>query len=62
MKKIDITKIRPVFGPADPQVVDPPRFPKVIVPYENAMKKSFADASNLMLSALTKKMVRYKKK
>jgi len=62
MKKFDITKIRPVYGKADPQVVDPPRFPKVIIPYENEMKKSFADASNRMIAAFTKQMVAYKKK
>lgn len=61
MKKIDITKIRPVFGKADPHVLDPARFPKIIVPYENQMKKSFADASNQMISALTQQMVAYKK-
>lgn len=61
MKKIDIKKIRPVYGKADPQVIDPPRFPKVIIPYENQMKKSFADASNRMISALTQQMVAMKK-
>jgi len=61
MMKIDVTKIRPVFHPADPQVKDPPRFPKVIVPYENQMKKSFADISNKTISALTQKMVKFKK-
>ena len=59
--KIDITKIRPVFRPNDPQVMDPPRFPKVIVPYENDMKKSFAEFSNKTISALTRKMVEFKK-
>ena len=60
--KIDITKIRPVYGKADPQVLDPPRFPKIIKPYENQMKKSFAEVSNRMISDLTKKMVDYKKR
>ena len=61
MKKFDVTKIRPVYGKADPGVVDPPRFPKIIVPYENEMKKSFANSSNRMLSALTQHMVAIKK-
>ena len=61
MAKIDVKKIRPVYSPNDPQVLDPARYPKVIVPYENEMKKTFADASNNMISALTKKMVEFKK-
>ena len=59
--KIDIKKIRPVFSPNDPKVKDPPRYPKVIVPYEKQMKRSFADASNKMISSLTQKMVEFKK-
>ena len=60
--KIDITKIRPVFTKIDPKVLDPPRFPKIIKPYENQMKKSFTDLSNMMISDLTKKMVEFKKR
>ena len=61
MAKIDFTKIRPVYSPNDPQVLDPPRYPKVIIPYENEMKKTFAESSNRLISALTKKMVEFKK-
>ena len=60
--KIDIKKIRPVYGKADPQVLDPPRFPKIIRPYENQMKKSFADASNRFVTTFTQAMIIYKKR
>lgn len=59
--KIDVKKIRPIFSPNDPKVLDPPRYPKVIIPYEKKMKTSFAEASNRMISQLTQKMVKFKK-
>ncbi len=55
--KIDVKKIRPVFSKIDPKVMDPVRYPKVINPYEQQMKRSFSDASNRMISQITQKMV-----
>ena len=59
--KLDVKKIKPVYSPNDPKVLDPPRYPKVIIPYEKQMKKSFTDASNNMISQITQKMVKFKK-
>ena len=59
--KIDVKKIKPVFSPNDRGVLDPPRYPKVIIPYEKKMKASFAETSNRMISKITQKMVEIKK-
>ena len=58
--KLDVKKIRPIYGPKDPQVLDPVRYPKVIKRYESQMKKSFAEASNMLISSFTQKMVEFK--
>ncbi len=60
--KLDINKIKPVFTKNDTGLLDPPRYPKVIVPYENQMKASFKDASSQMIANITKKMVDIKSK
>ena len=60
--KLDIKTVKPVYSKIDPQVIDPVRYPKVILPYEKQMKKSFADSSNLMISKLTQNMVEMVKK
>ncbi len=57
--KIDWNKLKPYKR--ERKVVDPPRFPKVILPYEKEMKDMFNLQMNKMLVDLTKEMVKLKK-
>jgi len=41
----------------DPKVTDPPRFPSIINPIENEVKRDFADILNTILIDTTKEMV-----
>jgi hypothetical protein len=56
MKKIDFKKTTPIFKPKNPKVTDPVRYPKLIDPMENKMKKSYSDQLNLMMTDLTIEM------
>lgn len=59
--KIDPTKVRPILKPKNPQVTDPPRFPKLIIPIETEVKQAFAIQMNKLLVDITKRMVELKK-
>jgi len=59
--KIDPTKVRPILKPKNPQVIDPPRFPKLIIPIETEVKQAFAIQMNKLLVDITKRMVELKK-
>lgn len=56
-KGIDYTQVRPVFKPKNPEVKDPPRFPKVLNPLEDEMKKEFTMRMNMTIVDVTKAMV-----
>lgn len=43
-------------------VLDPPRFPKIIVPIENETKKVFIDQNNKMIVEMAEKMAKMVKK
>lgn len=45
----------------DAKVIDPPRYPKVIVPIENEAKRIYAENLESMINNLTKKMVQFVK-
>ena len=62
MAEIKAPKTKVILQPKkNPQVKDPPRYPKVINEYENEMNRSFAPQINKMLMDITKKMVSYTK-
>lgn len=39
-----------------PHIIDPPRYPKLIIPIEQGMKRSFALVSKKMLIDITKQL------
>lgn len=57
--KIDYTQIKPI--PRKPKMQDPARFPKLQLPLENTVKRSYELQCNKMIVDLTKKMVGFKK-
>ena len=60
--KIDFTKLKPILKPKNPQVTDPIRFPKLISPIEDSVKKDFALQMNKAMVDITKKMIDITKK
>lgn len=56
-KGVDFKTVRPVLKPKNAQVKDPPRFPSIINPIEDGMKREFGKHLNMMVADLTKAMV-----
>ena len=52
-------KVRTILkSKKDPKVTDPPRFPRIINPIEDEVKRDFADTLNLIILGTTKEMVK----
>ncbi len=52
-------KVRTILkSKKDPKVTDPPRFPSIINPIENEVKRDFANILNTIVMDTTKEMVK----
>jgi hypothetical protein len=59
---IDTKTIKPILQPKkNPQVTDPPRFPKIINGYEDTAKRMFAVTVGQTIKDLTDKMIELKR-
>lgn len=60
--QIDAKTIKPILQPKkNPEVKDPPRYPKIINGYEDTAKRMFAVTIGQTIKDLTDKMIELKK-
>lgn len=55
--KINTNDLKPILKPKNPRVIDPPRFPKLIIPLESEVKRNFMIQMSKLIVDVTKKMI-----